>query len=84
VDPLATKTMAEIYLRQGHLQEAYEILKALFEKDPSNIEIQVRLKELSEQFNPSHPFSHPPVCSDEEKIRILKSWLANIRSQRKR
>ena len=33
MDRMTTKTLAEIYLQQGHLQEAYEIFKALAERD---------------------------------------------------
>ena len=44
MDRMATKTLAEIYRKQGHFQKAYEIFKALAEKDPLNREIQERLK----------------------------------------
>ncbi len=82
MDRMVTKTMAELYLQQGHLQEAYEIYKALAEKDPFDPEIQERLKELKEKLHPSPPpgFSSPP--STEERIRNLEKWLANIRKQR--
>ena len=53
MDQMATKTMAEIYLRQGHLQEAYEIYKALAERDPFDLDAQRRMEELSEKLNPS-------------------------------
>jgi hypothetical protein len=63
MDRVATKTLAEIYLKQGHLREAYEIFKILAEKDPSDPEMQKRVVE-------------------QEKIRHLEKWLANIRKQR--
>ena len=79
---MVTKTMAELYLQQGHLQEAYEIYKALAEKDPFDPEIQERVKGLKEKLHPSPPlkFSHP--LSMEERIRHLEKWLANIRKRR--
>ena len=46
MDRLLTKTLAEIYLEQGHLQEAYSIFKALSEKNPSDTELQGRVREL--------------------------------------
>jgi len=83
MDRMVTKTLAEIYLQQGHLQEAYQILKALAEKDPNNMEIKVKLEELSKQLSPSSPLPHPPLRSKEEKIRFLERWLVNIRERRR-
>lgn len=79
---MTTKTLAEIYLQQGHLQEAYEIYQTLAEKDPSDAEIQKRLRELRGKLHPSPPSSSPSPLSKEEKIRHLEKWLANIRNRR--
>ncbi len=87
MDRLITRTLAEIYLEQGHLREAYEIYKALCEKDPSNEEIQgkrralearLRLDPLSREGDPSKPLSRSP----EEKIRILRRWLSNLQKRK--
>jgi tetratricopeptide (TPR) repeat protein len=83
MDRMATKTLAEIYLQQGHVQEAYEIYKALIEKDPNNTEIKLRLEELSKQLYPSSLLPHSPPRSKEERIRFLERWLVNIRERRK-
>ena len=82
MDHMVTKTMAELYLQQGHLQEAYEIYQALAEKEPFDPEIQERVKELKEKLHPLPPpkFSHP--LSTDERIRYLERWLANIRKRR--
>jgi hypothetical protein len=82
MDRMVTKTMAELYLQQGHLREAYEIYKALSEKDPFDLEIQERVNELNEKLHPSPPpkFSYPR--SMEERVRHLEKWLANIRKRR--
>ena len=82
MEHMTTKTLAEIYLEQGHLQEAYEIYRALAEKDPFDPEIQKRLEELKERLHPSPPSSFPSPLSKEEKIRHLEKWLANIRKRR--
>ncbi len=82
MDRLTTKTLAEIYLQQGHLQEAYEIYRALAEKDPFDTEIQDRLEELREKLDPSPASSFPFPLSREEKIRHLEKWLDNIRKRR--
>jgi hypothetical protein len=49
MDRLVTKTMAEIYLQQGHLEEAYSLFKTLSERDPEDVELRNRLKELEEK-----------------------------------
>jgi len=79
---IVTKTLAELYLQQGHLQEAFEIYQRLAEKDPFDPEIQMRIKELKEQLPPSPSadlFSHHPKA---ERIRVLEKWLSNIRRRR--
>ena len=83
MDRVITKTLGEVYLQQGHLQKAYEIFKVLSEKDPSDMEIQKRLKELREKLNPSPASTQEPPRSAEEKIRILERWLANIRERKR-
>jgi hypothetical protein len=83
MDRVATKTLAEIYLKQGHLQEAYEIFKALAEKDPFDQEIQKKVEELREKLHSSPPSNFPYPLSKEERIRHLEKWLANIRKGRR-
>ncbi len=82
MDRVVTKTMAELYLRQGHLQEAYEIYKALAERDPFDQEIQERVEELKERLHPLPlpKFTYP--LSSEERVHYLEKWLANIRKRR--
>ena len=82
MEPVATKTLAEIYLRQGHLQEAFEIYKTLAEKDPSDQEIQSKVEELRAKLHPSPPSNFPYPLSKEERLRHLEKWLATIRKQR--
>jgi predicted Zn-dependent protease len=80
---IITKTLAEVYLKQGHFQEAYEMFRVLSEKDPSDMEIQDRLKELAEKLSPSPPAINQPVASTDETIHVLKKWLDNIRERRR-
>jgi hypothetical protein len=82
MEHMTTRTLAEIYLQQGHLQEAYEIYKALAQKDPFDVEIQKRLEELREKLHPSPPSGFPYPLSRKEKIEHLEKWLANIRKRR--
>ena len=83
MDRLVTKTLAEIYLRQGYFQEAYQIFKALSEKDPSDTEIQERLRVLSEKLRIAPSSKQQTLRSHEEKMRLLKKWLANIQERRR-
>ena len=75
---MRTKTLAEIYFQQGHLREAYDIFKSLAEEDPADLQIQNRLKELSQKLD------SPPLSAVENRISALKAWLAAIQARRKR
>ena len=83
MDRVITKTLGEVYFQQGHLQKAYEIFKVLSEKDPSDTDIQKRLKELREKLNLSPDSVQEMPRSSEERIRILKRWLANIQERKR-
>ena len=83
MDRMITKTLAEIYLKQGDLRKAYEIFRVLSLQDPSDKEAQAKLVELSERLGLLPPPIHPPGPSREEKIRTLRKVLANIRERRK-
>jgi predicted Zn-dependent protease len=83
MDRMITKTLGEIYLKQGDLRKAYEIFKVLSEQDPSDKQVQAILTKLSERLGLSPPSLGPPARSTEEKIRLLKKALANIRRRRK-
>ncbi len=79
---IITKTLAELYLQQGHLREALEIYQRLAEEKPFDPEIQKKVEELKNQLHPppSPDFFSPH--SKEERIRILEKWLSNIRRRR--
>jgi thioredoxin-like negative regulator of GroEL len=83
MDRMITKTLAEIYLKQGDLRKAYEILKVLSEQDPFDQETQQKLIELSERLGVFPPPLYPADHTKEERIRILKKVLGNIRERRK-
>jgi DNA-binding SARP family transcriptional activator len=70
MDRLVTRTLAEIYLQQGHFEEAYSLFKALSERDPEDVELRNRLKELEEKMNPLVP----PVETGE----ALQEYSGNV------
>jgi len=81
---MITKTLGEIYLKQGDLRKAYEIFKALAAQDPSDQSIQKKLIELSESLGISPSSRQQADHSREERIRMLKRVLSNIRERRRR
>ncbi len=83
MDQMITKTLAEIYLEQGHLEKAYEIYRALLERNPSDLEIQKRLNELGEKLSLSSSRTPQTVHPTDERIRLLERWLANIRERKR-
>jgi tetratricopeptide (TPR) repeat protein len=72
-----TVTMAELYIKQGHLQDAEIILEEIIKKEPHNTQALAMLEGLQAS----------PVSQSEEKVKLLKtdnlikvlsSWLKNI------
>ena len=78
---IVTKTVGEILMQQGHIEEAYQIFKTLSEKDPSDMEIKAKLKELTEKLKPSS--TDQSILTTEERIRALEKWLVNIRERKR-
>jgi Xaa-Pro aminopeptidase len=83
MDQLASKTLADVYMKQGHFQEAYEILKSLSEKDPADVEVRMKLEEAKEKLGLPFFQLRAPASPPEEKIKALEEWLANIRKREK-
>jgi hypothetical protein len=92
MEQMKTKTMAEIYLRQGHLVEAYEILRDLAEKDPSDQEVTDKLRILrlkmglisSPTRSRASSSALPSASPKEDRVEFLKKWLSNIQSRREK
>jgi len=84
MEQIKTKTMAEIYLKQGHLKEARDIFKTLAEKDPSDHEVREKLRILNLKMGLISPPSPSSVLSKEERIEFLERWLTHIQSRRKK
>jgi len=84
MEQIKTKTMAEIYLKQGHLQEAYEIFKVLAEKTPDNHEIGEKLRLLSQKLGLVGPITPSDAHSNKETLQALEKWLTNIQIRRRK
>lgn len=83
MDKIATKTLADIYLRQGHLREAYEILTTLANENPADPEIRMKLTEVSMRIKSGPSLNAPKDPSPRETIQVLEQWLKAIRKRRK-
>jgi hypothetical protein len=73
MDGIGTKTMAQIYLRQGDFRKAFDILVQLADRNPADLEIAELLVEARKKI------SGP---SKEAKIAALKRWLTRIEERR--
>ena len=45
-DDFQTVTLAELYIRQGHLTQAVEVLEAILQRDPQHVKAAEKLREL--------------------------------------
>jgi predicted Zn-dependent protease len=62
-----TKTMAEIYARQGHTAIALDIYKRILQKNPSDFEAQRRIDELETKISSRRDkFTKPHGDSSKE------------------
>jgi tetratricopeptide (TPR) repeat protein len=77
-DPeLFTVTLAELYIKQGHLQVAAEILKEIIGREPQNSQAVAKLDSLMAELAPKSSASAKFVESNN-LIKTLTSWLKNI------
>lgn len=58
-DPLSTRTLAELYVKQGFVHKALEIYRAILSENPANCEIAAKINELEK-------LEESEVCSTEE------------------
>jgi tetratricopeptide (TPR) repeat protein len=53
-EPVLTETMAELYLRQGHQEDALRVYRALLTQRPGDLRLQARVDALSPGGTPTH------------------------------
>jgi tetratricopeptide (TPR) repeat protein len=77
-DPeLFTVTLAELYIKQGHLQVAAEILKEIIWREPKNSQAVTKLDSLKAELATKSSASAKFVESNN-LIKTLSFWLKNI------
>jgi tetratricopeptide (TPR) repeat protein len=74
---LFTVTLAELYIKQGHLQVAAGILKEIIWREPQNSQAVAKLDSLMAELAPKSSQSTKFVESND-LIKTLSSWLKNI------
>ncbi len=74
--PRATATLAELYLRQGHIEEAAEIYRRMLTDDPGNPVARAALSALVEGSSTS------PARTRLELYRSYAARLAALREER--
>jgi tetratricopeptide (TPR) repeat protein len=68
-----TVTLAELYIRQGHLRPAAEVLESIIQKDPGQEKAAVMLREVWEMIYREESGQKSP-----EVLAELSRWLDNI------
>ena len=71
-DDFQTVTLAELYIRQGHLQMAKKVLEAILRKDPQQERAANRLREIETLSGEGSAIKEAPVIAE------LSRWLDNI------
>lgn len=74
-----TVTMAQLYIQQGHIQDAEIILEEILKADPFNTQAQSLLDALR---CPQPPVEPRSSLKNDDLIKTLSSWLENIKRLR--
>jgi tetratricopeptide (TPR) repeat protein len=72
-----TITLAQLYIKQGHLQDAEIILEEVIKKEPQNAQALLMLNELKASFA-SQSSGNEIFSEHDNLIKMLSSWLKNI------
>ena len=75
---MQTLTLAEIYAKQGYLDEARDIYRAILEREPENETAQKALKELSgekEQKCDEEMLALFNSLANEVELKRFERWL---------
>lgn len=70
-EPVATATLGELYLRQGHLDEAERIFREVLEREPDSGSARAGLGRLEEARRTAEPFASKPSLPEPLDARRL-------------
>jgi tetratricopeptide (TPR) repeat protein len=71
-----TITLAELYIKQGHLTMARGVLKKIIIRDPQNTKVLKRLEYVETLMDKGN------VSKQEEIVEELEQWLDNLRQRK--
>jgi tetratricopeptide (TPR) repeat protein len=88
--PIATVTIAEVFVKQGLLPQASQVYRDILQAEPGNEAIRKKLEELERSLTPSDQGVSDESLVDREDqpdaengaLIILKGWLERIRQRR--
>jgi tetratricopeptide (TPR) repeat protein len=72
-----TTTLAELYIKQGHLHDAQTILEEIIKKEPRNTQALSMLDKLGETLL-RQSSSNDNLSGNDNLLNVLNSWLKNI------
>jgi tetratricopeptide (TPR) repeat protein len=72
-----TLTLADLYIKQGHLLMAGEVLKEMIKREPGNINAAAKLDLVKAAMSQGRPVSDKQDCSNDV-VQTLSGWLDNI------
>ncbi len=78
-DEVLSESLAALYLRQGHLEQAQAAYAALTERDPTNLDLATRYAEVVAEVAARRPM---PYAAAESGGRSVGEWLAQIAAAR--
>lgn len=86
--PVATVTLANLYLQQGHLEDAEKTLGEVLAREPTSVEAQAGLAEITRRRNEDLAVVEPATTSaapesvdaPSRKIEVLHDYLRRIRA----
>lgn len=84
--PIATTTIAELFVKQGQLSQACQVYRDILQADPDNRKAREKLAELEGRLNSSSVAEaaegQDTVGDDAEPLATLQRWLDAIRLRR--
>lgn len=82
--PVASLTLARLYLRQQQMGAAVEVLETLLQRQPDNQEARELLGLVHDMLEVAPAASVPTLSPAERKIASLQRWLARVQAGRER
>ncbi len=76
-----TVTVADLYVRQGHLEEAAELLERILQRDPEDPQAARLISEVREKMA-MHRTETPEKGREHRLVDELQRWLDNIERMR--